>query len=196
MLANIDFDPVDAEIEHVSKTLHTVFEFFPGGAAVSNYVKLFTYLSHSSMHALEVTGETTSLNYNRGETPADTDSMARLEPDPDSQLTLDDKVIDQLKQDMGEDAEMVIESYVESIDEFLCDIENRTVRTSSDDLHRWAHTIKSSAASIGAMRLAHLAAQMENSYRDRIQIDLGEQLQSMQQEYRRVNASLEKITNS
>ena len=118
----------------------------------------------------------------------------RIEPDPENQLTLDDNVIDRLKQDMGEDAVMVIESYVESIDEFLCDIENRTARTPSDDLHRWAHTIKSSAASIGAMRLAHLAAQMENSYRDRVQIDLGAQLQSMQQEYRRVNDSLEKIT--
>ena len=122
--------------------------------------------------------------------------MAKIEPDPDNQLTLDDKVIDQLKQDMGEDAEMVIESYVESIDEFLCDIKNRTVRTPNEDLHRWAHTIKSSAASIGAMRLAHLAAQMENSYRDRIQIDLGAQLQSMQLEYQRVNDSLEKIVDS
>ena len=122
--------------------------------------------------------------------------MTRIEADPESQLTLDDKVIDQLKLDMGEDAEMVIESYVESIDEFLCDIENRTVRTSSDDLHRWAHTIKSSAASIGAMRLAHLAAEMEYSYRDRVQIDLGQQLQSMQQEYRRVYASLEKIAST
>ncbi len=122
--------------------------------------------------------------------------MAKIDPDPDNQLTLDDKVIDQLKQDMGEDAEMVIESYVESIDEFLCDIKNRTVRTPNEDLHRWAHTIKSSAASIGAMRLAHLAAQMENSYRDRIQIDLGAQLQSMQLEYQRVNDSLEKIVDS
>lgn len=119
--------------------------------------------------------------------------MARIEPDPDNQLTLDNKVIDRLKQDMGEDADMVIESYVESIDEFLCDIENRTVRTPRNDLHRWAHTIKSSAASIGAMRLAHLAAQMENSYRDRIEIDLGAQLQSMQLEYERVSNSLQKI---
>ncbi len=94
---------------------------------------------------------------------------------------------------MGEDAGMVIESYVESIDEFLSDIANRTVKTPSDDLHRWAHTIKSSAASIGAMRLAHLAAQLENSYRDQRQIDLGAQLQSMQQEYRRFSDSLEKI---
>ena len=120
--------------------------------------------------------------------------MSKIDPDPQAQQTLDDKVIEQLKQDMGEDAVMVIESYVESIDEFLCDIENRTVRTSSDDLHRWAHTIKSSAASIGAMRLAHLAAQMENSYRDRVQIDLGQQLQFMRREHQLVHASLEKIT--
>ena len=120
--------------------------------------------------------------------------MSKIDPDPETQQTLDDEVIEQLKQDMGEDAVMVIESYVESIDEFLCDIENRTVRTSSDDLHRWAHTIKSSAASIGAMRLAHLAAQMENSYRDRVQIDLGQQLQFMQSEHRLVQASIEKIT--
>jgi HPt (histidine-containing phosphotransfer) domain-containing protein len=121
--------------------------------------------------------------------------MSKIDPDPETQQTLDDKVIEQLKQDMGEDAVMVIESFVESIDEFLCDIENRTVRTSSDDLHRWAHTIKSSAASIGAMRLAHLAAQLENSYRDRVQIDLGQQLQFMQSEHRRVQASIEKITH-
>ena len=121
--------------------------------------------------------------------------MSKIDPDPKTQLTLDDKVIEQLKHDMGEDAVMVIESYVESIDEFLCDIENRTVRTSNDDLHRWAHTIKSSAASIGAMRLAHLAAQMENSYRDRVQIDLGQQLQFMQREYQRVHAGIGKFTN-
>ena len=122
--------------------------------------------------------------------------MSITDPDPEVQVTLDDKIIEQLKIDMGEDAGMVIESYVESIDEFLCDIENRTVRTSNDDLHRWAHTIKSSAASIGAMRLAYFAAQMENSYRDRVKIDLDQQLQDMQREYQRVHASIEKITDA
>ena len=118
-----------------------------------------------------------------------------INPDPDSQPTLDDSVIAKLRKDMGEDAAMVIESFCESIDDFLRDIENRTETTPSQDLHRWAHTIKSSAASIGAMRLAHLAAQLEESFRKRVQIDLGRQLQFMQQEYRRVNASLENITD-
>jgi len=120
--------------------------------------------------------------------------MSKIIPDPDNQQTLDDKVIERLRQDMGEDAGMVIESYVESIDGFLSDFEKRSPRTPSDDLHRWAHTIKSSAASIGAMRLAHLAEQLEDSYRNRVQIDLGAQLQVMQREYRRVNDSLERIT--
>ena len=95
---------------------------------------------------------------------------------------------------MGEDASMVIDSFVESIDGFLTDIENRTEQTPHKDLHRWAHTIKSSAESIGAMRLAHLAAQMEASYSKRKKIDIARQLLSMQQEYRRVNASLQKFT--
>ena len=46
------------------------------------------------------------------------------------------------------------------------------------------------------MRLAHLAAQMEHSYRDRIRIDLGEQLLHMQREYQRVNATIGKITGN
>ena len=95
---------------------------------------------------------------------------------------------------MGDEAGMVIESYVESIDEFLNDIRNRTQRTPSADLHRWAHTIKSSAASIGAMRLAHLAAQLEHSYRDQRRIDLARQLQVMQSEHRRVSDCLQKIS--
>jgi hypothetical protein len=45
------------------------------------------------------------------------------------------------------------------------------------------------------MRLAHLAAQMETSYRDRVRIDLGRQLQFMQREYQRVHASIGKITD-
>lgn len=120
--------------------------------------------------------------------------MSKNNPDPDNLLTLDDKVIERLRQDMGDDAGMVIESYVESIDEFLSDFENSTLRTSNDEMHRWAHSIKSSAASIGAMRLAHLAAQLEDSYLKRVRIDLGEQLQVMQREYRRVSDSLEKLT--
>jgi hypothetical protein len=44
--------------------------------------------------------------------------MSKIGPDPEEQLTLDDKIIERLQHDMGEDAAMVIESYVESIDEF------------------------------------------------------------------------------
>lgn len=122
--------------------------------------------------------------------------MPNIDPDPEAQLTLDDTVIEQLSSDMGEDAGMVIESYIESIDEFLHDIENRTVRTPGEDLHRWAHTVKSSAASIGAMRLAHLAAHMESAYRDHLPVDVEQQLNLMQREFQQVQTCIGSMSDS
>lgn len=119
--------------------------------------------------------------------------MSQIESNSDGQLTLDEKALSRLKQDMGEDLDMVLEAYVESIDDLLNDIETRTVKTPRDDLHRWAHSLKSSAASIGAMRLSQLAAEMENSFRNRENIDVAAQLESMQNEYLKVSAGLEKL---
>jgi len=119
--------------------------------------------------------------------------MSQIGSNPDDQLTLDEKAIARLKQDMGEDLYMVLEAYVESIDDLLNDIQSRTVKTSRDDLHRWAHSLKSSAASIGAMRLSQLAAEMEHSFRNRETIDVAAQLESMQNEYQKVSAGLEKL---
>jgi hypothetical protein len=53
---------------------------------------------------------------------------------PDSLQTLDDKVIERLRQEMGEDASLIVESYVESVGEFLSDISNRTLLTPRPDL--------------------------------------------------------------
>ena len=116
--------------------------------------------------------------------------MAKLDPDPENQPTLDDKGIERLRQDMEDDTDLVIESYIESIAEFLAHIENRVEDTPQSDLHRWAHTIKSSAVTLGAMRLAHLAAQLENAYHDRIRIDVDAQLSDMLSEYRSLCQSL------
>ena len=119
--------------------------------------------------------------------------MSQTGSNPDDQLTLDGKAIARLKQDMGEDLDMVLEAYVESIDDLLNDIESRTVKTPRVDLHRWAHSLKSSAASIGAMRLSQLAAEMEHSFRNRETIDVAAQLESMQNECQKVSAGLEKL---
>ena len=119
--------------------------------------------------------------------------MVNDENSIDKLLTLDGQAIERLKRDMGEDMPMVLEAYVESIDELLDDIANRTAHTPDDDLHRWAHSLKSSAATIGAMKLSHLAAQMEHSYRDRRSIDVAAHLLAMQGEYLLVGADLKKL---
>lgn len=129
------------------------------------------------------------MNYTRSSDEYNAGAM-RIDPDPDNQSTLDGAVIARLRRDLEEDSDLVITSYLESIDEYLCEIANRQAQTAPDDLHRWAHTIKSSAASIGAMRLAHLAAQMENAFRAQQAFDVESQLRHMQEEYRQVCAGL------
>ena len=109
--------------------------------------------------------------------------MKQLEPVPENLAVIDDEVIEQLRLDMGEETDTIIESYVESIHEFLEYFELRGDLTPEEDLHRWAHTIKSSARAIGAMRLAHVAAEMESAYGDRILIDSDNSLVNMRKEF-------------
>ena len=112
--------------------------------------------------------------------------MTSHDPQLDNLPVLDDKAIARLRQDMGADADLVIESYIESIVELLELIDQRDESTLESDLHRWAHTIKSSANGIGALRLAHMAASVEEAFRDRIEIDLRLSLAQMRDEYRQV----------
>ena len=114
----------------------------------------------------------------------------RIDPDPDNQPTLDAAVLEQLRLDMEEDSELVIDSYLDSIETYLREVERSDAMTPEQDLHRYAHTIKSSAASIGAMRLAHLAAEMENAYRDKRSIDVDLQLGRLRDEFGVVTAGL------
>ena len=104
--------------------------------------------------------------------------------DPADQPRLDPKVIFKLEQDLGEDSMFVIESYIETIEELLENLESSGVRTSRDDLHRWAHTLKSSSAIIGRAKLAAVAAHMEHQYQLRTQVDVQAFTQELRSEYR------------
>jgi HPt (histidine-containing phosphotransfer) domain-containing protein len=104
--------------------------------------------------------------------------------DPADQPRLDPKVILKLEQDLGEDSMQVIESFIETIEELLEHLETSGVRTSRDDLHRWAHTLKSSSAMIGGAKLASVAARMENQYELGVPVDVPAFSQELRNEYR------------
>ena len=81
-------------------------------------------------------------------------SMAGLE-------SLDITVLNRLHDDMGEDVEEVVAAFLESIDDLLASLKSRSADGSSVSICRWAHSIKSSAASIGMMKLSGIAFALE-----------------------------------
>ncbi len=57
VLADVDFDTVDIEVERVAKTVEAVFEALAGGPTVANYVKIFTNFLHLDTPAPRGAGE-------------------------------------------------------------------------------------------------------------------------------------------
>ncbi|MFT5399169.1 MAG: HPt (histidine-containing phosphotransfer) domain-containing protein [Gammaproteobacteria bacterium] len=109
--------------------------------------------------------------------------MAIENTDPANQLRLDLNVILRLQQDLGEDTSMVLGSYIESINEQIQNLATSGILTRRDDLHRWAHTLKSSCRCIGALKLAAMAAALEFAFEQGINIDIAADLPPIQAEY-------------
>lgn len=103
--------------------------------------------------------------------------------DPANQPSLDINVILRLEQDLGEDTSMVVDSYVESIKEQLQNLANSGILSKRDDLHRWAHTLKSSCNCIGALKLATMAAVLEFDFQQGKKINIDAELPPIQAEY-------------
>ncbi|MCK4710829.1 MAG: response regulator, partial [Gammaproteobacteria bacterium] len=85
------------------------------------------------------------------------------QPELDIQASqrLDEAVLMRLKNDMGDDFREVIDSTISSIEGYLDDFTSMTDETPADDLIRWAHTLKSLAANLGAIQLTELARELE-----------------------------------
>lgn len=98
--------------------------------------------------------------------------MRISEPDPDNQPTRDEAQLAILRNDMGEAADEVVTAYQDTITGELQNLKASTNELPTADEKRFAHTIKSSALAIGAMRLAHLAARLEKSINNEEPVDL------------------------
>jgi HPt (histidine-containing phosphotransfer) domain-containing protein len=77
---------------------------------------------------------------------------------------LDEAVLAELKATTGDDPEFVrelLETYLADVPAQLDEIEQAVVANEADALVRPAHTLKSSSATLGAMRLAAVARVLE-----------------------------------
>ena len=78
-----------------------------------------------------------------------------------SQEILDAVIYTELQETMGEDINGIVTAYLDNIDQYLDMIKNGMLEKDYQKIIAGAHPLKSSSASIGAMALAHLTAQIE-----------------------------------
>ncbi len=97
--------------------------------------------------------------------------------------SLDQAVLAQLKEDMGEDVQEVIDAFLESIDELLVEIKARADTEDNTSVSRCAHSIKSSAASVGMMSLSVIAACLEKSLKQGEAVDVDDLISQIESEY-------------
>jgi len=109
--------------------------------------------------------------------------MGDLLQDIDTLVSLDQSVHQRLREDMGEDIQEVLDAFLESIEELLAELKGRADNESSEAISRWAHTIKSSAASIGMMKLSEMAAQLETAQKLNESFDVDTMVEQINREY-------------
>ncbi|NNE63628.1 MAG: Hpt domain-containing protein, partial [Gammaproteobacteria bacterium] len=77
----------------------------------------------------------------------------------------------------------VLDAFLESIDDLLASLKSRSVDESNETIWRWAHSIKSSAASIGMMKLATIARTLEEKLKQGLAVDVDLLVSQIEDEY-------------
>jgi signal transduction histidine kinase/DNA-binding NarL/FixJ family response regulator len=81
--------------------------------------------------------------------------------------TLDTRVLDDLSQGTGMSVAELVAMLFADIQRMAAELETASVDQRMDDMRRLAHSIKSSSAQLGALRLSALARVMESAVRDK-----------------------------
>jgi CheY-like chemotaxis protein len=107
--------------------------------------------------------------------PADIEPSSEIHaaataPTPGAEPTMDSAVLDEMLRQFGaENLPMIqelIAIYLDNAPKLLAEMESALAAASAKDLMRAAHTLKSSSASVGAMRLSVLAKSIELAARE------------------------------
>lgn len=77
--------------------------------------------------------------------------------------TIDEDVVNQMLEDLGEDAfNEVMGMFLENLDERVNNIKNAIETGEADELRQFAHAMKGTAATMGAMGLSALGKKLED----------------------------------
>ena len=112
---------------------------------------------------------------------------------------IDESVLDSLRDAFGEEAEAVLESlavsFYENTETILKDARRAFLMNREEELMRAAHTLKSSSANFGAVRLSDVAKHLELDLRQNKDPDVDTYLEQMNTEYGYAKTALQKIFN-
>ncbi len=81
---------------------------------------------------------------------------------------LDTLVLDRMKDLMGEDFQELIPAYIDSMTELLANLNSSLEQGAVEEIRRFAHSIKSASANVGAVALSRYAEQLEQGAGQRI----------------------------
>ncbi len=125
-----------------------------------------------------------------GNTLVPQDEVAPLKEVPDDGL-LDDAVLSELQQVMGDDFQTVIYSYLQHASQLLTEMKHKAEEGDLDTVMRSAHSFKSSSKNVGAMQLGEEARKLEEQVRAGEDVDLQQAVQSLVISYAKVAKALQ-----
>lgn len=119
--------------------------------------------------------------------------MAKVETKPLD--AIDNEKFESVRQTLGEQIfAQLIPTFLTSAAELLDNINQAYTDNNTAELRRYAHSLKSASANVGALRMSEFAASLESSISGASSIELTEIIADLQQEFEAVDLALQKKT--
>ena len=116
---------------------------------------------------------------------------------PDSPKVLDPWSLERLRVGLGKQADQMlpglIEKFYQDSERLLCQAQQALAQGEVEDLHRAAHSLKSTSATFGAMALSSVARNLEAAVREGSLEGAGDQIAQAETEFNRARTALEAI---
>ncbi len=116
------------------------------------------------------------------------------DPIENEEATIDRTVFESLKELMGDEFSVLIDAYKEDTTEFLRILKDACEKNDHASLQVPSHSMKSSSANIGAMRLSALAKKLEEQVRSGTLENVAQQVSEIEKEFGRVVEELGSVT--
>ena len=106
---------------------------------------------------------------------------------------IDQQVLTELQQVMGDDYKNVIHSYLQHSSQLLTTLKHKAQEDDALEVMKSAHSFKSSSKNVGAIKLGNQAQALEQAIRQQKAINLEEAVQKLIVAYDRVASELQKM---